>query len=584
MHPVATIPSPAEGVWHLGPFPLRAYALMIIAGIVVAVWLGERRWAARGGTPGTVIDVAVWAVPFGLIGGRLYHVVTDWQRYFGEGGDPARALRIWEGGLGIWGAILLGGVGAWIGCRRRGISVLALGDAIAPGLALAQAIGRWGNWWNQELYGRPLDTWWALEIDPEHRPHIPGTGVIDPRYADVATYHPTFLYESLWCAALAIVVIWAGRRFALTHGRTFALYVAGYTLGRFWIEWLRIDEAHVILGLRLNDWTSLIVFTGAVAYLWLARNRTSPESVTVRDAADPDAPAVPGPEAAQEGAATAPAPEPEDTAEPVSVAKAGAEPAAQAKPATEPSAGAEPPAKTERDAGPVSVAEPEAKPASETEPEPVTEPSAGAELPAGTERDAGPVSVAEREAKPAVEAEAKSVTEPSAGAESRAEAERDAGPVAVAEPEVKPAGETGPETVAEAGAETEPAAEAGADPEAEPAAVGQPEPAAEVDAEPEPVSAAAGAGDAPGEAEPAAAAGSEEAVEKAEEGPGVGVSSPWWATEKVEPWPEPAGQEPQPGSDATDETRDQPADEGKDEGKEDETAAGRQARPAGDSR
>ncbi|ACY98415.1 prolipoprotein diacylglyceryl transferase [Thermomonospora curvata] len=357
MQPLATIPSPAEGVWHLGPIPIRAYALMIIAGIVVAVWLGERRWAAKGGTPGVVIDVAVWAVPFGLLGGRLYHVITDWQRYFGDGGDPGRAVRVWEGGLGIWGAIALGALGAWIGCRRRGVSVLALGDAIAPGLALAQAIGRWGNWWNQELYGRPLNTWWALEIDPEHRPRIPGTSAIDPRYADVATYHPTFLYESLWCAGLALVVIWAGRRFTLTHGRTFALYVAGYTVGRFWIEWLRIDEAHVIAGLRLNDWTCLVVFAGAVAYLWLARNRTSPEAVTVKDPAAPhaetgrDRPAAPGESAAGSASEPAERSEPETTpgpggesaaAGPASPSPAGERP----EPASEPTGSA--PASGER--------------------------------------------------------------------------------------------------------------------------------------------------------------------------------------------------------------------------------------------
>lgn len=357
MQPLATIPSPAEGVWHLGPIPIRAYALMIIAGIVVAVWLGERRWAAKGGTPGVVIDVAVWAVPFGLLGGRLYHVITDWQRYFGDGGDPGRAVRVWEGGLGIWGAIALGALGAWIGCRRRGVSVLALGDAIAPGLALAQAIGRWGNWWNQELYGRPLNTWWALEIDPEHRPRIPGTSAIDPRYADVATYHPTFLYESLWCAGLALVVIWAGRRFTLTHGRTFALYVAGYTVGRFWIEWLRIDEAHVIAGLRLNDWTCLVVFAGAVAYLWLARNRTSPEAVTVKDPAAPpaetgrDRPAAPGESAAGSASEPAERSEPETTPGPggesAAAGPASPSPAAERpEPASEPTGSA--PASGER--------------------------------------------------------------------------------------------------------------------------------------------------------------------------------------------------------------------------------------------
>jgi prolipoprotein diacylglyceryl transferase len=288
MQPLASIPSPSQGVWHLGPLPIRAYALMIIIGIVVAVWVGERRWAARGGTPGVVIDVAVWAVPFGLVGGRLYHVITDYQRYFGDGKDPVNAFKIWEGGLGIWGAVILGAVGAIIGCRRRGISVLALGDAVAPGIALAQAIGRWGNWWNQELYGRPLHTFWALKIDYGNRPKLPD-GSVDPKYADVATYHPTFLYESLWCLGVAVLVIWADRRFKLTHGRSFALYVAAYTVGRFWIEALRIDDAHHFLGLRLNDWTSIVVFLGAVGYLYWARNNTGPEHVVV---GEPDAPAA----------------------------------------------------------------------------------------------------------------------------------------------------------------------------------------------------------------------------------------------------------------------------------------------------
>ncbi|PKK13566.1 prolipoprotein diacylglyceryl transferase [Thermomonospora sp. CIF 1] len=391
MQPLATIPSPAEGVWHLGPIPIRAYALMIIAGIVVAVWLGERRWAAKGGTPGVVIDVAVWAVPFGLLGGRLYHVITDWQRYFGDGGDPGRAVRVWEGGLGIWGAIALGALGAWIGCRRRGVSVLALGDAIAPGLALAQAIGRWGNWWNQELYGRPLNTWWALEIDPEHRPRIPGTSAIDPRYADVATYHPTFLYESLWCAGLALVVIWAGRRFTLTHGRTFALYVAGYTVGRFWIEWLRIDEAHVIAGLRLNDWTCLVVFAGAVAYLWLARNRTSPEAVTVKDPAAPpaetgrDRPAAPR----ESAAGTAPAPGTQGEA---IAAGSASDPAERSEPETTPGPASPSPA-AER---PEPASEPTGSaPASGERAEPALEAGDGATA-------AGAGSVPEAEDEPAV--------------------------------------------------------------------------------------------------------------------------------------------------------------------------------------
>ncbi|MFE2408748.1 prolipoprotein diacylglyceryl transferase [Kitasatospora sp. NPDC059408] len=254
---IAFIPSPSRGVLHLGPVPLRAYAFCIILGVVVAVWLGSKRWVARGGAKHTVGDIAVWAVPFGLVGGRLYHVITDHQLYFGDGRNPWNAFKIWEGGLGIWGAVALGAVGAWIGCRRRGVPLPAYADAIAPGIALAQAMGRWGNYFNQELFGRPTTLPWGLEIAPAHRPAAT---------PDAATYHPTFLYESLWCIGVALLVIWADRRFKLGHGRAFALYVAAYTVGRFWTEWLRVDEAHVYFGLRLNDWTSIVVFIGAVAY------------------------------------------------------------------------------------------------------------------------------------------------------------------------------------------------------------------------------------------------------------------------------------------------------------------------------
>ena len=162
---LAYIPSPPQGVWELGPFPLRAYAVCIIAGIIVALVLGDRRWEARGGERGVIYDIALWAVPFGLIGGRLYHVLTDWQTYFGpDGAGLIAAFRIWEGGLGIWGAVALGGVGAWIACRRRDIPLPAFGDAIAPGIILAQAIGRLGNYFNQELYGRATTVPWGLEI------------------------------------------------------------------------------------------------------------------------------------------------------------------------------------------------------------------------------------------------------------------------------------------------------------------------------------------------------------------------------------------------------------------------------------
>ncbi|MFJ3728370.1 prolipoprotein diacylglyceryl transferase [Streptomyces sp. NPDC090045] len=260
----AYLPSPSTGVLHLGPVPLRAYAFCIILGVFVAVWLGNRRWVARGGEQGVIADVTLWAVPFGIAGGRLYHVITSPDAYFGERGEPIRALYVWEGGLGIWGAIALGGVGAWIGCRRHRIPFPAYADAVAPGIALAQAIGRWGNWFNQELYGRPTTLPWGLEIDRAHRP---------PALPDVATYHPTFLYESLWDIGVAVLVLWAAHRFALDHGRTFALYVAAYTVGRFWTEYLRIDESHAFLGLRLNGWTSVVVFAGAVACLVVSARR-----------------------------------------------------------------------------------------------------------------------------------------------------------------------------------------------------------------------------------------------------------------------------------------------------------------------
>jgi len=241
---LANIPSPDRGVWMLGPIPIRAYALCIIAGIVVAVYWGEKRLVARGGPAGTVTDVAVYAVPFGLVGGRLYHVITDNGNYFGEGRDPIHALYIWEGGLGIWGAIALGALGAYIGARRAGLRFLPLADALAPGIVVAQAIGRWGNWFNQELFGKPTTVPWALEIpDESRRPD---------GYQQFETFHPTFLYECLWNLGVAGLVIWADRRFRLGYGRAFALYVAGYCAGRGWIEYLRIDpvEAYFVWSSR----------------------------------------------------------------------------------------------------------------------------------------------------------------------------------------------------------------------------------------------------------------------------------------------------------------------------------------------
>ena len=273
---LAFIPSPAQGVWNLGPIPVRAYALLIVAGIIIAVWFGGKRYVARGGRPGAITDIAIWAVPFGIIGGRLYHVITDNQLYFGpDGKGLVAAFRIWDGGLGIWGAVALGALGGWIGARRAGVALPPVADAIAPAIALAQAIGRWGNYFNQELFRKPTTVPWALEIDPAHRP---------AGYEQYATFQPTFLYESLWLIGMVLVLVWADKRFRMGHGRVFALYVLLYCIGRFWIESLRIDDAHHILGLRLNDWTSILVGLGALIYLIVsARLRPGPDDIAVEN-------------------------------------------------------------------------------------------------------------------------------------------------------------------------------------------------------------------------------------------------------------------------------------------------------------
>lgn len=281
---LASFPSPPQGVWHLGPLPIRAYALFIIAGIVAALLIGDRRWAARGGERGVIYDIALWTVPFGLIGGRLYHLATDWRTYWGPGGAGlGAAIRIWDGGLGIWGAVALGAVGAWIGCRRHGIPLPAFADAIAPGIILAQAIGRLGNYFNQELYGRETTLPWGLEIFYRRDP----SGYIDPHSLDgistgqvALVVQPTFLYELLWNLLIFAVLIYADRRFTLGHGRLFALYVAGYCVGRFCVELLRDDTATHIAGIRINSFTSTFVFIGAVVYLMAApKGREDPESL-----------------------------------------------------------------------------------------------------------------------------------------------------------------------------------------------------------------------------------------------------------------------------------------------------------------
>ena len=313
----ASIPSPSQSVWHLGPVPIRAYALIILFGIMVAIWLGDRRWQQRGGEPGVVLDVSAWIVPFGIVGGRLYHVATSWQLYFGPGGDPWRAPLIWDGGLGIWGAVALGALGGWIAMRRRGLRFAPMADVLAPGVVLAQGIGRWGNWFNNELYGSPTTLPWGLQVHNWDQ-NLGHAVAVDGSLVKPDLYHPTFLYESLWDVGVAVVLIVLDRRRKLGYGRVFALYVLLYTIGRFWIEALRIDDANLILGLRLNLWTSLVVGLGALVFLLVSarshpgRDTTLTSTVAASQGqadSDPDPDGDPGRDRAAE-------PDPDDGPDP----------------------------------------------------------------------------------------------------------------------------------------------------------------------------------------------------------------------------------------------------------------------------
>jgi len=442
---VASIPSPTQGVWYAGPLPVRAYALFILLGILIAVQLGERRWMQRGGRPGVVLDIAAWAVPFGIVGGRLYHVITSWQPYFGSDGDPIKALYIWEGGLGIWGAVALGGLGAWIGARRAGVLLPPMADALAPGIVLAQAIGRWGNWFNNELYGSRTDLPWGLRIykwdqDAGHAVNGP-----DGRPIVLGTFHPTFLYESLWDVGVAVALLWADRRWRLGHGRVFALYVLLYTLGRGWIEALRIDDANKVLGLRVNLWTSLVVGLTALSLLvWSARRRPGRERVVVRTdaAADP----------LDTGTAAGSSEDDARDVEPVTVVDAvTTDPAPpvtkpEPEPAPEPSAKAEPKPKPAPEpsakAGPKPAPEPSAKAEPKPEPKPEPEPKLSAK--------SGPKADAEPKAEPKA---TKPVVKPPPKAEPT--------PDAAAKPEPEPAVTPEPEANAarKPGAKPEPKAE-----------------------------------------------------------------------------------------------------------------------------
>ncbi|HAT6580739.1 TPA: prolipoprotein diacylglyceryl transferase [Corynebacterium striatum] len=284
MQILANIPSPPQGVWHLGPIPLRAYAFCIIAGILVAMWMTHRRYVARGGNPDVVWDAAIVIIPAGIIGGRLYHVITDHEKYFCADCNPVDALKVTNGGLSIWGAVALGVFAIWVMFKVKKVPMAPFADAVAPGLILAQAIGRLGNWFNQELYGRPTDVPWALDIFyrvNEAGEYAPVSGHSTGEV--MTSVHPTFLYELVWNVLVCLFLLWAQKAWKLGHGRLFALYVAGYTLGRFFVENMRADEATLVFGLRINVIVSVVLFVVAlIVFFRLPRGQESPEEVNPR--------------------------------------------------------------------------------------------------------------------------------------------------------------------------------------------------------------------------------------------------------------------------------------------------------------
>ncbi len=317
---LASIPSPTVGAIHLGPVKIQMYAICILTGVIFAIWLSGKRLVARGGAPGEILDLAVWAVPFGLIGGRLYHIFTTPEPYFGKDGHLIDIFKVWNGGLGIWGAIALGAVGAYIGARKAKLRMSVVADAMAPGIIIAQGIGRVGNYFNNELYGGPTSLPWKLEIYDYDL--TKGEAIRDAAGNPVVKgyYQPTFLYELIWDVAIGCVLLWVDKKYKLGRGRVFALYVALYCLGRLGVEKLRTDEAEIILGQRLNVWTALIVGLAGLVMFFVRKGpretsayvdgrapvALSAGAVTDGSDTEPDG----GPEGPGKGVDTAPDPPP----------------------------------------------------------------------------------------------------------------------------------------------------------------------------------------------------------------------------------------------------------------------------------
>jgi prolipoprotein diacylglyceryl transferase len=443
---LASIPSPSDNAIKIGGLELRAYGLAIALGVIAAVWIARRRWAARGGDPDDISRIALWAVLAGLIGARLYHVITDHDRFEGRW---LHAFAVWEGGLGIPGGLIAGvGVGAFV-AHRRGLPVAQLLDVVAPALPVAQAIGRLGNWFNQELFGRPTDLPWGLEIDPAHRP---------AGYLNVATFHPTFLYEAVWNLALAGgLVLWERHHPNSRPGRLFAFYVAGYAVGRAWVEALRIDPAAHLFGVRWNIWMSFIAFVGAVGWLVFDSRRARQEAEREPDEAaaepaDTEEPAAVGAAvSAEESAATETADEPVASETGEELAATEADESADVPGAAETSDAA---------ADAESAEKPAATEVGETPEEPVAGDQADTTGAAGPEGQPGEVEVGAEEAT--TEKDDDAAEQPDAGEPDAAEAAGTAEPVDTAEQadagDVDDAPDTSADTAATAQEPTNPAA------------------------------------------------------------------------------------------------------------------------------
>nr|WP_305786388.1 prolipoprotein diacylglyceryl transferase [Actinoplanes lichenis] len=452
----AQIPSPTVSVWHVLGLPVRAYAICIVLGIVAAVLIMEYRLRRRGVAPWVSLDMAVWAVPFGIVGARVYHVITSPEQYFGDGGDPMRVFQIWEGGLGIWGAVAGGALGAWFAARQIGLPLSVFADALAPGLPVAQAVGRLGNWFNNELYGSVTTLPWGLQVhdmdrsNPGHATMIDGQAVTLPDL-----YHPTFLYELVWDLGVAALVWALDRKYKFGRGRAFAVYVMAYTAGRLWIEMLRIDEANHIFGIRLNVFTAIVVFLGALIYFLLVKG---PREYVVPDDAPDSAPAPAAESDVDQVDVGSPAPAAKAPRK-YQVVSEERFLAYQQTGILPPAAGGSP----EPDLAPAGVSA--GAPASSSPASPASSASAASAAPAAAAPSATPV---EQYAKPVAKPAAEPAAPEPAAAESAA-VESAAKPAA-AEPVAKPAAEP-----AAAEPVAKPAAEPDAGPAEKPAAVAEPD-------------------------------------------------------------------------------------------------------------